>query len=158
MYSSILWATDGSPESDAALREALELLEPGGRLVAFHCSRHFRGARIGGQPVAVDEIDRLAHVDRQVDDLRRSGIDVKRLVESTEHDPAHEIAAFADRLGVQAIVCGTRGLHGLAALLDGSVASRLVRRAAVPVVVVPARAPVRVPATAVDCHPDAAAV
>jgi nucleotide-binding universal stress UspA family protein len=158
MYSSILWATDGSPESDAALHEALELLEPGGRLVAFHCSQHFRAGRIGGEPVAVDEVDRLHHVDTQVDELRRSGIDVTRLVETTEQEPARQIAAFADRLGVQAIVCGTRGLHGLSALLDGSVAARLVRRSAVPVVVVPARARVSVPATASVCHPDAAAV
>lgn len=150
MYSTILWATDGSPEADTALYEALELLEPGGRLVAFHCNQRFTGGRASGEPVAADEPDRLEHVDERIDHLRRSGVDVTRLVMSTGSDPARQIAAVADRLGVQAIVCGTRGLHGLGARFDGSVAARLVRRAAVPVIVVPAHAPV--------CHPDATAV
>ena len=35
MYTTILWATDGSPEADGALSEALDLLEPGGKLIAF---------------------------------------------------------------------------------------------------------------------------
>jgi nucleotide-binding universal stress UspA family protein len=40
-------------------------------------------------------------------------------------------------MGVDAIVCGTRGLHGVTALMNGSVAARVLKRATVPVVVVP---------------------
>jgi nucleotide-binding universal stress UspA family protein len=150
MYSSILWATDGSPEADAALDEALALLEPGGYLVAFHCDQRFTGVRIGGESVALDEPERLQHLDEQVARLRQEGVAVRRLVRSTGNDPAREIATFADDLGVDAIVCGTRGLHGLAALMNGSVAGRVLRHTTVPVIVVPSRTPV--------CHPEAAAI
>ena len=55
MYATILWATDGSPEADGALHEALGLLEPGGILVALHCNQRFTGGRVGGASVEVDE-------------------------------------------------------------------------------------------------------
>jgi len=150
MYATILWATDGSPEADGALREALELLEPGGTLVALHCDERFIGPRIAGQPVAIDESERQDHIAAQVADLQREGVNVNYLVEPTHHDPSHEIPAVASGLDVDAIVCGTTSPHGLNALLNGSVAARILKRATVPVIVVPAKAAV--------CHPDAAAV
>jgi nucleotide-binding universal stress UspA family protein len=154
MYTTILWATDGSPEADGALDEALALLEPGGTLVALHCDQRFAGARIGGASVALDEDERQQHIAAQVAGLRQDGVNVNYLVEPTHHDPAHEIPAVAADLEVDAIVCGTSSPHGLNALLNGSVAARIVRHATVPVVVVPARTPV----TTAVCHPDAAAI
>jgi nucleotide-binding universal stress UspA family protein len=150
MYASILWATDGSPEADGALREALELLEPGGKLVALHCDQRFTGSRIAGDSVAVDEPERQQHIEEQVDELRRSGVTVKHVVASTHHDPSREIPAIAAELEVDAIVCGTHSPHGLDGLLNGSVAARVLRRATVPVIVVPAKATV--------CHPDVAPI
>ena len=150
MYATILWATDGSPEADGALREALELLEPGGTLVAFHCNQRFIGPRIGGEPVALDEEERQQRIAAQVRDLRQDGVNVNYLVESTHHDPSHEISAVASDLDVDAIVCGTTAPHGLNALLNGSVAARILKRATVPVIVVPTKAIVH--------HPDGAAV
>ncbi len=150
MYSSILWATDGSPHPDAALREALTLLEPGGQIIAFHCDQRFVGSHIGGDSVLLDEPDRIAHLDKQVNALLRDGIAVTKLVESTTNDPAREITTAARDLGVDAIVCGTRGLHGIAALMSGSVAARVLKRATVPVVVVPSRV--------AACHPEVAAI
>jgi nucleotide-binding universal stress UspA family protein len=150
MYSSILWATDGSPEADGALHAALELLEQGGKLVAFHSDQRFAGSHIAGEPVAVDESERRQHIEEQVEELRSTGVAVEHLVRPTHRDPSHEIPAVAAELGVDAIVCGTRGPHGLDALLNGSVAARILKHATVPVVVVPAKAGV--------CHPEAAAV
>jgi nucleotide-binding universal stress UspA family protein len=150
MYSSILWATDGSPEADGALREALELLEPGGLLVAYHCDQRFSGSRVSGQPVVADEVDRQRHIEEQVDELRESGVNVEHLVESTHHGPSREIPAIAAELDVDAIVCGTRGPHSLYPLLSGSVAAGILRHSAVPVIVVPAKASI--------CHHDAAAI
>jgi nucleotide-binding universal stress UspA family protein len=146
MYASILWATDGSPEADGALHEALALLEPGGKLVAFHCDQRFTGARIGGESVAVDERERQGHIDEKVAELRHSGVTVKHVVETTHHDPAREIPDVAAELEVDAIVCGTRSPHGLDALLNGSVAARVLKRATVPVIVVPVKASVEVAA------------
>jgi len=150
VYTTILWATDGSPEADGALCEALALLKPGGTLVALHCDQRFAGGRIGGAPVEIDEPERQEHIAAQISDLRRDGVNVNYLVESTHHDPAHEIPAIAADLEVDAIVCGTTAPHGLNALLNGSVAARILKRATVPVIVVPAKALV--------AHPDAAAV
>lgn len=150
MYASILWATDGSPEADGALREALKLLEPGGTLVAFHCNQRFAGGRIGGASVEVDEPERQQHIAAQVSELRDEGVNVNYLVESTHHEPSHEISAAAADLDVDVIVCGTTAPHGLNALLTGSVAARILKHATVPVIVVPARA--------IVAHPDAAAI
>jgi nucleotide-binding universal stress UspA family protein len=150
MYATILWATDGSPEADGALHEALELLKPGGTIVALHCNQLFTGGRIGGTSVEADEPDRQERIAAQIDELRRDGVNVNYIVESTHHDPSHEIPAVASELDVDAIVCGTTAPHGLNALLNGSVAARILKRATVPVIVVPAKALV--------AHPDAAAV
>lgn len=150
MFSSILWATDGSPEADGALREALELLEPGGRLVAFHCDQRFTGSRVGGQSIAVDEQELQLHIEEQVDDLRQAGVAVELIVQATHHDPSRDIPEIAAELDVDAIVCGTRESHGLSAVLNTGVAARVLRHATVPVIVVPAKATV--------CHPEAAAV
>lgn len=150
MYASILWATDGSQEADGALDEALDLLGPEGTLIAFHCDQLFTGARIAGESVAVDEAERQLHIEGQVDELRKTGVTVKHVVASTRHDPSREIAAVAAELDVDAIVCGTRAPHGLNALLNGSVAARILKRATTPVIVVPAQA--------VHRRPEAAAV
>ena len=85
MYTTLLWATDGSAEADLALSEALELLAPGGRLVAFHCDQRFMGGRSAGAPVLADEFDRLRHIEEQVEALRATGIDAEIDVETTHH-------------------------------------------------------------------------
>lgn len=138
MYTTILWATDGSPDADGALEEALALLEPGGKLIAFHCDQRFFGGRAHGEPVRPNEVDLRRHIDAQVMDLRERGIDVEKQVLTTHGDAAHQIAEAGERLGVEVIVTGTRAAHGLTALLDGSVAARLLKHATVPVIVVPA--------------------
>ena len=68
-------------------------------------------------------------------------------METTSHATPREIAAVAEAAGVDAIVCGTRGLGGLIGLLSGSVAGELLHRATVPVVVVPAKSADRKPVT-----------
>ena len=139
MYSTLLWATDGSPESDLALTEARELLAPGGRLVAFHCDQRFMAGRSAGSPVLADELDRRRHVLDQVRELRTAGVNAELYVETTNRSAPHEIAAVADELLAEAIVCGTRGRSGLSGFLSGSVAADLLRHATVPVIVVPAK-------------------
>ena len=55
-----------------------------------------------------------------------------------EGSPAAEIVAHSQAGGVDLIVIGTHGRSGLAHLLLGSVAERVVRQATVPVLAVPA--------------------
>ncbi len=152
MYTTLLWATDGSPEADLAQSEALELLAPGGHLIAFHCDQRFMGGRTGGASVIADEADRRLHIERQVERLQAAGIEAEIHVEATSHATPREIAAVAEQVGADAIVCGTRGLGGLSGLLTGSVAADLLRRASVPVIVVPGKSAGRKKADHVATH------
>ena len=141
MYPTLLWATDGSDGAELALQEALRLLAPGGKLVAFHCDQRFTGGRIGGAPVLADETDRRQLLTARVDELIADGIEAELIVESTHHTPAHAIVEAATEAKADAIVCGARGLGGLQSALLGSVSKELVHHAHVPVIVVPPRIP-----------------
>ena len=136
MYRTVLWATDGSVVADGALAEALKLLDPDGELIAFHCDERFAGGRLGGGTVFVDELDRLAKIQAQVDQLRAGGTEVRLIVEKTHQSAAAEIAASAEANHADVIVCGTRGFGVVAGAVAGSVAMRLPHLATRPVVVV----------------------
>lgn len=140
MYETVLWATDASAEADGALAEALRLLQPGGRLIAFHCDERFIGGRAGGTPLLADELDRRGKLRAQVDQLKADEIDAELIVETTHHQAAGEIVKAADAYGADAIVCGTRGLGVIAGAVTGSVAMRLPQLAACPVIVVSEKA------------------
>jgi nucleotide-binding universal stress UspA family protein len=146
MYEIVLWATDASPVADGALAEALRLLRPGGRLVAFHCDERFVGSRAGGMPVRADESDLRAKLVAQVEQLQGDGIHTELVIEATHHNAAGEIAKAAERENADVIVCGTRGFGLIAGAVAGSVAMRLPHLAACPVVVVSQQAAARVPA------------
>ncbi len=140
MYETVLWATDGSPVADGALRVGLELLEPGGRLIAFHCDERFPGGRVAGLPLFADGDDRRDKLIRQVDELKLAGVDAQLLIERTHHNTAGEIARIAKAHNADVIVCGSRGFGVVAGVVAGSVAMRLPHIASCPVVVVSERA------------------
>lgn len=140
MYENVLWATDGSEVADGALREAIRLLEPGGRLIAFHSDERFLGGRSGGLPVLPDEYDRRTKIRAQVDQLKSDGISAELVIEPTHHNAATEIAHAAETYGADAIVCGSRGLGAVAGAIAGSVAMRLPHVATCPVIVVSEKA------------------
>ena len=54
MYTTLLWATDGSLECDHSLDTALALLEPRGHLIAYHCDQRFLGRGTGSAPMHPD--------------------------------------------------------------------------------------------------------
>ncbi len=140
MYEIVLWATDGSPVADGALAEAVRLLQPGGRLIAFHCDERFLGGRAGGMPLLADEGDRRKKLRGQVEQLKTDGIDAELVVETTHHNTAGEIAKAAEVYEADIIVCGTRGFGVVAGAVAGSVAMRLPHLASCPVIVVSERA------------------
>ena len=140
MFETVLWATDASQVADGALKVALELLQPGGRLIAFHCDERFHGSRSGGLPVLADEVDRLGKLRAQVDELTQEGVDADLWIETTHHSTAGEIARAAETCDAGVIVCGTRGFGLVAGAVAGSVAMRLPHVASRPVVVVSEKA------------------
>ena len=139
MYTTLLWATDGSEGADLALDEALRLLAPGGKLIAFHSDQRFSGGRVGGVPVLPDEDERRERLAARIRELVASGVDAGLVVEVTHRSAAHAIVQAASTMSADAIVCGTRGLGGLNGVLLGSVSKELVHHAHVPVIVVPPR-------------------
>lgn len=149
MYETVLWATDGSPVADGALRVALELLAPGGHLIAFHCDERLPGRHVTGLPRLPDEDDRRDKLTRQVDELKLDGMDATLLVETTHQNTAGEIARIAEACDVDVIVCGSRGFGVVAGVVAGRVAMRLPHVASCPVVVVSERAMERAAAATV---------
>jgi nucleotide-binding universal stress UspA family protein len=119
---------------------ALELLKPGGCLIAFHCDDRFPGGRAAGLPLFADEDDRRDKLTRQVDELKLDGVDAQLLIEPTHHNTAGEIARIARACNADVIVCGSRGFGVVAGVVAGSVAMRLPHVASCPVVVVSERA------------------
>jgi nucleotide-binding universal stress UspA family protein len=143
VYETVVWATDASQIADDALPEALRVLEPGGRLLIFHCDERYGPGRSGGIPILADESDRRAKIQAQVQELAARGIDATLFVETSHHNAAVEIARFATEHDAEAIVCGSRGHGAVAGTLTGSVAMRLPHVATCPVIIVSERAAAR---------------
>jgi nucleotide-binding universal stress UspA family protein len=142
VFKKIVWATDGSDSADKALAVAKMLAtESGGELVAVHCEELTLPGKGGGSlPVAANEDDLRAKIERQVSDLSADGITAT--LETTRAKvggAAHAIASAARAHESDAIVVGTRGHTPLAGLLVGSVTQRLLHIAPCPLIAVPTR-------------------
>lgn len=136
MYQTIIWATDGSGGADVALDEALRLAElSGGRIVAVHCDQRLNG-RAGGWPALPDEDDMRVAIRRKVEEQRADGVDIDVVIRRSHQEAADVVAAIADELGGDVIVCGTRGRGALAGAFLGSFTQRLLHVAPCPVLAV----------------------
>lgn len=136
MYHHVIWATDGSTGADAALAEALRVLEPTGRLLAVHCDQRISGGRATGISVYVDEPEIRQRIRGQVEQLQAEGIDAELLVKATHEPPAQLVAEIAADTHAELIVCGTRGLRAVSGLFLGSFTQRLLHLAPCPVLAV----------------------
>lgn len=93
-------------------------------------------------PVEIGQFIRdasLAELERYAGELRRLSLDVSTRVELG--DPVSEILSTADEIDAAMIVMGTHGRTGLAHLLIGSVAEKVMRRSRRPVLTVPGHFP-----------------
>jgi nucleotide-binding universal stress UspA family protein len=70
------------------------------------------------------------------DAAQRDLIGVKYELEITSGDPGESIVAAEKRCAADLVVMATHGRHGVSRLMLGSVAERVVRSAAVPVLTV----------------------
>ena len=137
MYKKIVWATDGSEGADIALAEARRLARlNAARLFAVHCDQRLTG-RAAGYPLVADENEVRSKIRRQIAQLRRMGVDIELLARRTHEEPADVVAALAEELEADVIVCGTRGRATLTGALLGSFGHRLVHVARCPVLTVP---------------------
>jgi nucleotide-binding universal stress UspA family protein len=137
MFKTIVWATDGSELADVALDHVRELArQDGARIVAVHANALLRG-RPGGNPALADEPELEQKIGRQVEELRRVGIDATFEIRSGRNGVAALIADAAADVDADLIVVATHGAGGLAATLMGSVARALCHTARTPLLVIP---------------------
>lgn len=136
MYHNVVWATDGSDGADAALAEALRVLDPAGRLLAVHCDQRVVGGRANGISAYVDEPEIRQRLGRKVEKLQEQGVDAELVVKPTHQPPAQIVAEIAREMDADVIVCGTRGLAAVSGLFLGSFTQRLLHVAPCPVLAV----------------------
>lgn len=142
----VLVATDGAREAIRAARRGCSLLAPIERVTLLSVmTEGDPGDDAGGieGPVLTPDEQRtlweqeLAEARSELDRTAAAMPMVALDTVIEEGDAAATICLVAERLGVDAIVVGSHGRHGIARLLFGSVSEHVVRHAPCPVLVVP---------------------
>ena len=142
-FGTILVATDGSDDSDAAVEAALDLAhDTSGRLLVLTVvpegsSRDDSDATASDSEAQRDDQQVVVATDRTndiVDHAVEWGLEATPLV--WEGEPADAILAAAASEGADVIVIGSSGRTGVGRMLLGSVSDDVVRRAEVPVMIV----------------------
>lgn len=138
MYKSIVWATDGSENADAALEQVRMLAEAGRSQVRAVHVKELMVGRAAGYPVRADADEIEKKIRSQVQELGQAGIDADLLVvEAAAGGAAHQVADAAKEGEADLIIVGTRGHGPVAGLLLGSVTHRLLHVAPCPVLAIP---------------------
>jgi nucleotide-binding universal stress UspA family protein len=137
MYRKILVPLDGSKTSMTALTEALRFAgEQGARLTLLFVCESLHYILMEGP------VDLTASVRREGEAIlseaaakaREARVEAEvALVEAGERRVAECIIQEAERSGADLIAMGTHGRHGVQHLVLGSVAEGVIRRAAIPV-------------------------
>ena len=147
----LLVATDFSSCARSAMRMAAQIAPSlDAELVLLHVT-HLPAGLVEGseirpmpdrEPVEIGSFVRgatLAELERYAEELRPLGVAVSARVELG--DPVRRILSMADELDCAMIVMGTHGRTGLAHLLIGSVAEKVMRQSRRPVLTVPGSFP-----------------
>jgi nucleotide-binding universal stress UspA family protein len=150
----IVVAYDASPEAAHALRVAAQMLGPRRVVIAtvweegMAVATAVPSTEFGMSPAPLDvetalEVDHAveahaARVAAQGAELARSlGLDAEPVAIADEVNVAETLVHLANERGAEALVLGSRGLHGLRARLSGSTSHAVLRHAHLPVLIVP---------------------
>jgi len=134
MFETILFPTDGSDEAERVLDLAIGLADAHDATlhvlnIADANRTSYAATDSGKTDVLVEEGERI--VDEAVDRAREHGVSV---IESViQGVPASTVTEYAERQEVGAIVVPTSGRGAVSRLVLGSVATRVIRTADVPV-------------------------
>ncbi|WP_440991628.1 universal stress protein [Haloarchaeobius baliensis] len=134
-YESILVATDGSETAGRAVDHAVSLADDPGDTVYVLSVAHSRESPMSFGVETVEGIETA--VERTAAEVGEhlGEATVKGMVRRGR--PVDEILATADEVGADVIVLGRTGRSGLADRILGSTADRVVRRSALPVLLIP---------------------
>jgi nucleotide-binding universal stress UspA family protein len=145
MFRKILVPVDGSDESHAAGREAIELAQSvGAAVIAVHVAPPFQSQYFEDfvpPPTTTNEMWQAGLrkvAERHFEPLRNAALQegVPFSSEVVFHDrPADAVVTTARQNGCDLIVMGPRGRGGVADFLLGSVTQRVLARSKVPVLV-----------------------
>lgn len=132
----IVFPTDFSEHSEAALRQATSLARDSGAvLLILHVKEPpdtFVDTGFGGYPVVENEEE----LRRLLDEVAPPDPNVRYTHRLVTGHPAEEIVRVANEENADMIVIGTHGRTGLTRLLMGSIAEAVVRHASCPVLCV----------------------
>ena len=128
----ILYPTDFSPYSNQAYFHAVALAESHGASLTI---LYVYPGGFGAPETAGDSEDR-SYWQEQLEQIRPVNEHILTHHVLLEGDPAGEIVDYARDASVDLIVMGTHGRSGLAHVLLGSVAEKVVRKAPCPVLTV----------------------
>lgn len=133
---------DGSEMALRALGYAIKLAREDGSTKIYIVTAHDEPDIYGEIAVYVPR-EKMADLQQRIGEsrlgpaeamLKEAGVPYE--AEILIGDTAHEIARRADELGCDAIVMGTRGMSAIGGLVMGSVATKVVHAAKVPVTLV----------------------
>ena len=128
----LLVPTDFSPHAGRALQLARELVEPGGELVLAHAIPAVMGPGEPEMPLPDPRSEAWARAEFAKLAQQLGGVTAR--LDTRFGAPDSAVLAAAAEHQVDAIAMGTRGRTGLAHVLLGSVAERVIRRASLPVI------------------------
>ncbi len=148
MYHKILLPTDGSKFAEKAAKHAIWIAsQSDAEIIALNVvdTSSLVGLPAEDLTVRVTEILKeeahasLDQIENMINDFKKEeGIekDIELIKESKEGSPANIILKTVDEEGIDLIVMGTSGKHGLDRFLLGSVTEKVVRSAKCPVLAV----------------------
>jgi len=142
MYKKILLPTDGSEYANKAAEHAIWIAkESGAEIVALTVmeTSTFIGLPVDDLIIRIKEIfeeEASNSLDKIKKLVEESGHDIKLTLKTDEGSPADSILNTIEEEGVDLVVMGTSGKHGLDRFLLGSVTEKVVRSAKCPVLVV----------------------
>lgn len=136
MIDTVVIATDGSQSVERAERVAIDLAD------RFDATVHALYVIDEGEIEASPEAVRADYLTALQDRATRALTDVTEVAERPvvttirEGRPVAEINAYATEIDADVVALGTRGRHGEARFLLGSVAEQVVRTCPIPVLTV----------------------
>ena len=144
MYQKLLVPLDGSEYAEAALPHARALATTGSEIVLLRVVVYSLRELLGSDPTLSaslsDDLLKMRHnaqtyLEHTAADLRAAGLTVKTEVVDGQ-EPAAAILDYAERIRADAIVMASHGRGGVVRWLLGSVASKIVQGAKIPVLLI----------------------
>ncbi|MNF87524.1 universal stress protein [Pseudomonas borbori] len=139
----VLVAFDGSDSSKRALQYVIDFARDHAATLEVHLLNVQHEPVLYGEYVTGEIIDQLQQsllasaaqaLEWPADQLKAAGIGYK--AHTALGNVAAQVSEFADRLGCDTVVMGTRGLGSFTGMLLGSVATRVIHEVSVPVLLV----------------------